>query len=171
MRASIRDPDVFGRSIGLKVRRRVAGRRSRALIVPSITMLLALAGCSSSVSTDSTSLSHKTIADLFGSSSRSVPAPVVATPPPSNVSGGIADQAGVPPPAAPATYAANAPAPPVPGAPTTYVANTTVPPPASSEQRPAAQNPFYSLFNSLKGGTQECSLPTEPCDNTHRVQN
>jgi hypothetical protein len=34
-------------------------------------------------------------------------------------------------------------------------------------------NPYsiYSIYDHLSGGRQLCSLPSEPCDNNHRVQN
>jgi hypothetical protein len=34
-------------------------------------------------------------------------------------------------------------------------------------------NPFsiYSIYDHLSGGRQQCQLPSEPCDNNHRVQN
>jgi hypothetical protein len=34
-------------------------------------------------------------------------------------------------------------------------------------------NPYsaYSVYDHLSGGRQQCQLPTEPCDNTHRVTN
>jgi hypothetical protein len=34
-------------------------------------------------------------------------------------------------------------------------------------------NPYsaYSVYDHLSGGRQLCYLPSEPCDNTHRVQN
>jgi hypothetical protein len=34
-------------------------------------------------------------------------------------------------------------------------------------------NPYsiYSIYDHLSGGRQLCRLPTEPCDNEHRVQN
>jgi hypothetical protein len=37
----------------------------------------------------------------------------------------------------------------------------------------SAWNPFsaYSIYDHLSGGRQQCQLPTEPCDNNHRVQN
>jgi hypothetical protein len=37
----------------------------------------------------------------------------------------------------------------------------------------SAWNPFsvYSVYDHLSGGRQLCNLPTEPCDNTHRVTN
>jgi hypothetical protein len=30
---------------------------------------------------------------------------------------------------------------------------------------------FYSIYDHLSGGRQLCRLPSEPCDNEHRVQN
>lgn len=30
---------------------------------------------------------------------------------------------------------------------------------------------LYSIYDHLSGGRQLCRLPTEPCDNEHRVQN
>jgi hypothetical protein len=37
----------------------------------------------------------------------------------------------------------------------------------------SAWNPFsvYSVYDHLSGGRQQCQLPTEPCDNQHRVTN
>src|SRR5271169_3789711 len=37
----------------------------------------------------------------------------------------------------------------------------------------SAWNPFslYSVYDHLSGGLQLCHLPTEPCDNGHRVTN
>jgi hypothetical protein len=37
----------------------------------------------------------------------------------------------------------------------------------------SAWNPFsvYSVYDHLSGGRELCHLPTEPCDNTHRVTN
>jgi hypothetical protein len=37
----------------------------------------------------------------------------------------------------------------------------------------SAWNPFsaYSVYDHLSGGRQQCQLPTEPCDNNHRVTN
>ncbi len=190
MRALMRGTDVPGRSIAIKVRRHVASQRSRALIVASIAMFPALVGCSSSVSSDSTSPAHQAIADLFGSSPRNIPAPAVAMPPPSQVSPETAGAASptygastpVPPaapstyatsasvrPAAPATYAASASVPPA--APPTDAANASVPPPVSPQQPSLVENAFYSLYNSLKDDTEECSMPSEPCDNSHRVSN
>jgi len=34
-------------------------------------------------------------------------------------------------------------------------------------------NPYsiYSIYDHLSGGRQLCHLPSEPCDNDHRVQN
>jgi hypothetical protein len=34
-------------------------------------------------------------------------------------------------------------------------------------------NPYslYSIYDHLSGGRELCHLPTEPCDNAHRVQN
>jgi hypothetical protein len=34
-------------------------------------------------------------------------------------------------------------------------------------------NPYsiYSIYDHLSGGRQLCRLPSEPCDNNHRVQN
>ncbi len=34
-------------------------------------------------------------------------------------------------------------------------------------------NPYsaYSVYDHLSGGRQQCQLPTEPCDNNHRVTN
>jgi hypothetical protein len=34
-------------------------------------------------------------------------------------------------------------------------------------------NPFsiYSIYDHLSGGREQCQLPSEPCDNQHRVQN
>jgi|SRR5690242_1883451 len=34
-------------------------------------------------------------------------------------------------------------------------------------------NPYsiYSIYDHLSGGRQQCYLPSEPCDNTHRVTN
>lgn len=34
-------------------------------------------------------------------------------------------------------------------------------------------NPYslYSIYDHLSGGRQLCHLPSEPCDNEHRVQN
>jgi hypothetical protein len=34
-------------------------------------------------------------------------------------------------------------------------------------------NPYslYSIYDHLSGGRQLCHLPSEPCDNQHRVQN
>ena len=34
-------------------------------------------------------------------------------------------------------------------------------------------NPYsaYSVYDHLSGGRQQCQLPTEPCDNNHRVAN
>jgi hypothetical protein len=34
-------------------------------------------------------------------------------------------------------------------------------------------NPYslYSIYDHLSGGRQFCYLPTEPCDNNHRMQN
>ena len=172
----------------LKRRKQIGGGRRQALLFASVVILPVLAGCSAS--TDS----------VFGSS-RSATAPAVGTPPPSNVSAEIAGQPGATVPPAPATYASNASVSPVPPAPATYASNASVSPvppapapyganapvaapatyganasvpPDMSPDRPAAppaENPFYSLFKSLKDGTEECSLPSEPCDNNHRVQN
>lgn len=30
---------------------------------------------------------------------------------------------------------------------------------------------LYSIYDHLSGGRQMCYLPTEPCENDHRVQN
>lgn len=30
---------------------------------------------------------------------------------------------------------------------------------------------LYSIYDHLSGGRELCYLPTEPCDNNHRVQN
>jgi hypothetical protein len=30
---------------------------------------------------------------------------------------------------------------------------------------------FYSIYDHLSGGRQLCRLPSEPCDNEHRLQN
>jgi hypothetical protein len=30
---------------------------------------------------------------------------------------------------------------------------------------------LYSIYDHLSGGRELCFLPTEPCDNNHRVQN
>jgi hypothetical protein len=30
---------------------------------------------------------------------------------------------------------------------------------------------FYSIYDHLSGGRQLCRLPSDPCDNEHRVQN
>jgi hypothetical protein len=37
----------------------------------------------------------------------------------------------------------------------------------------SAWNPYslYSIYDHLSGGRQLCRLPSEPCDNEHRVQN
>ncbi len=37
----------------------------------------------------------------------------------------------------------------------------------------SAWNPYsiYSIYDHLSGGRQQCQLPSEPCDNTHRVTN
>ena len=37
----------------------------------------------------------------------------------------------------------------------------------------SAWNPrsIYSIYDHLSGGRQQCYLPSEPCDNTHRVTN
>ena len=32
-------------------------------------------------------------------------------------------------------------------------------------------NSLYSIYDHLSGGRQLCRLPSEPCDNEHRVQN
>jgi hypothetical protein len=32
-------------------------------------------------------------------------------------------------------------------------------------------NSAYSVYDHLSGGRQQCQLPTEPCDNNHRVTN
>jgi hypothetical protein len=50
------------------------------------------------------------------------------------------------------------------------------PPPPPSPNAPyyySAWNPFsvYSVYDHLSGGRQQCQLPTEPCDNNHRVSN
>lgn len=50
------------------------------------------------------------------------------------------------------------------------------PPPPPSPYAPyyySQWNPFsiYSIYDHLSGGRQQCQLPSEPCDNTHRVQN
>ena len=29
----------------------------------------------------------------------------------------------------------------------------------------------YSIYDHLSGGRQLCSMPSEPCDNNHRIQN
>lgn len=165
----------------LERRKQIGGVRGQALFFVSSLMLPVLAGCSAS--TDFASFPHQTIADVFGSS-RSATAPL---PPPPNVSAEIAGQPGATVPPAPTTYAPNASVSPAPPAPTTYAANApvaqtapatnsanaSVPPGVSPDQpaAPPAENPFYSLYNSLKGGTEQCSLPSEPCDNNHRIQN
>jgi hypothetical protein len=133
--------------LAVKRRKQICGVRGRALFFASYVMLPVLAGCSAS--TDPAGLSHQTIADVF-SSSRSTTAPT---------------------PTPPATDAANTPV--AQAAPSTYGANALVAPGSSPDQpaAPTAENPFYSLYNSLKDGTEECSLPSEPCDNNHRVQN
>lgn len=30
---------------------------------------------------------------------------------------------------------------------------------------------IYSIYDHLSGGREQCQLPSEPCDNQHRVQN
>jgi hypothetical protein len=163
----------------LESRKQIGGVRGRTLFF--ISSLVVLAGCSAS--SDSAGSPHQTIADVFGSS-RSATAPAVVLPPPPNMSAEVAGQTVPHPPAtyapnasvsptppASTTYAANAPV--AQTAPATYSANASVPPGASPDQpaAPPAENPFYSLYNSLKDGTEECSLPSEPCENNHRVQN
>ncbi len=32
-------------------------------------------------------------------------------------------------------------------------------------------NSLYSIYDHLSGGRQLCRLPSEPCDNDHRLQN
>ena len=50
---------------------------------------------------------------------------------------------------------------------------TPPPPPPYAPYYYSAWNPFsvYSIYDYLSGGRQQCQLPTEPCDNNHRVQN
>jgi hypothetical protein len=52
----------------------------------------------------------------------------------------------------------------------------SIPPPPPSPYAPyyySEWNPFsaYSVYDHLSGGRQQCQLPTEPCDNNHRVSN
>jgi hypothetical protein len=51
-----------------------------------------------------------------------------------------------------------------------------VPPPPPSPYAPYYYSPWnpysaYSVYDHLSGGRQQCQLPTEPCDNNHRVMN
>ena len=51
-----------------------------------------------------------------------------------------------------------------------------VPPAPPSPYAPYYYSPWnpysvYSVYDHLSGGRQQCQLPTEPCDNTHRVTN
>lgn len=189
MTASMRGAEASGRSMAIKVRRLVPSRRSGALVFISIAVFPALAGCSSSFSSDSPSPAHQAIADLFGSAPRTAPAPAVAMPPPSNVppataaavSPTSAANAPVPqgtpatyatgapvPPAAPATYAASAPV--SAAAPSSDTPSASVGPPVAPQESPAA-NAFLFFYNSLKDDKEDCSMPSEPCDNSHRVSN
>ena len=161
--------------LALKGCEQIAAVRAKALFIVSIAMLPVLAGCSASI--DFASIPHNTIADMFGSSRGAA----AVTPPPQNAAAGIGSQPGATVPPAPATYSVDASAPPLPLAPTTYGANAPVPqtvsatsvsPGVSPDQpAPPPANPFYTLYNSLKDGTEVCSLPSEPCDNNHRVTN
>jgi hypothetical protein len=36
---------------------------------------------------------------------------------------------------------------------------------------PYNPNSLYSVYDHLSGGRQLCHLPTDPCDNNHRVSN
>jgi hypothetical protein len=50
------------------------------------------------------------------------------------------------------------------------------PPPPPSPYAPYYYSPWnpysaYSVYDHLSGGRQQCQLPTEPCDNNHRVTN
>jgi hypothetical protein len=52
----------------------------------------------------------------------------------------------------------------------------SIPPPPPSPYAPyyySEWNPYsaYSVYDHLSGGRQQCQLPTEPCDNNHRVSN
>jgi hypothetical protein len=168
---------ILNGRLALKGRKQIAAVRGKALFIVSIVMLPVLAGCSAS--TDFASIPHSTIADMFGSSRGAAEAAVM--PPPQNAAAGVASQPGATVPPAPAIRSADASAPPLPLAPTTYGANTSVPqavsatsvsPGVSPDQpAPPPANPFYTLYDSLKGDTEVCSLPTEPCDNNHRVTN
>jgi hypothetical protein len=51
-----------------------------------------------------------------------------------------------------------------------------LPPPPPSPYAPYYYSPWnpnsaYSVYDHLSGGRQQCQLPTEPCDNNHRVTN
>jgi hypothetical protein len=48
-----------------------------------------------------------------------------------------------------------------------------VPPPPYAPYYYSPWNPYsiYSIYDHLSGGREQCQLPTEPCDNQHRVQN
>ena len=163
--------------LALKGHERIAAVRGRALFIVSIVILPVLAGCSAS--TDFASIPHNAITDMFGSSRGATEAAVM--PPPQNAAAGVASQPGATVPPAPATYSVAASAPQLPLAPATYGANTSVPqavsatsvsPGVSPDQpAPPPANPFYTLYNSLKDGTEVCSLPSEPCDNNHRITN
>jgi hypothetical protein len=47
------------------------------------------------------------------------------------------------------------------------------PPPPYAPYYYSPWNPFsiYSIYDHLSGGREQCQLPSEPCDNQHRVQN
>ena len=50
------------------------------------------------------------------------------------------------------------------------------PPPPASPYAPYYYSPWnpnsaYSIYDHLSGGRQQCQLPSEPCDNNHRVSN
>ena len=57
---------------------------------------------------------------------------------------------------------------------TVVVVHPVYPPPSPyAPYYYSAWNPFsaYSIYDHLSGGRQQCQLPSEPCDNQHRVQN
>ena len=175
-----RDTEVAARSSGMKHRRHAVSEHCGAVMVASLVLLPALGGCSFG-SPDSASLSRQTAADI-GSASQSNPAPAAAIPQQSTVSPETAGASGVQARAASSIYAANAAVPsdaPAPNAANasgaqaapTPAGTASAPPGTLPEPPRQAENPFYAIYNSLKDGGEQCAMPTESCDNIHRIQN
>ena len=188
------DAEVFARSSGMKRRRHLIGTHSRAAMIASFILLPGLGGCSFGPS-DSASLSrqtaaNQTAANMSDTASRGSPAPAVATPPLSIAAPENAGVPGVPSRTASPIYAANASAPPVappasaanasapaaanaavPSAPPPAAGNASAAPGTSAQSPQPTENPFYAIYNSLKDNGPQCAMPTEPCDNIHRIQN